>query len=155
MLERLLSPFYSGKKKILIRLVDTACRLLCPMCFVAIQMDPEKTWDVANVLLQCMEKCYYLINELWHFIINVCYCILITPDPCCILDICLFLRKILSFIKDRLCSIGNRDIDCPHCLLTLKHQITTCIKVFQKIRDLKLDSHVLALFNHSLTFLSH
>ena len=134
--------------------MDRACRFLGPMCFAAIQMDPEETWVVANVLLQCMEKCYYLINKLWHLIIYVYYHIRITPDPCCILDICLSLREILSFIKGRLHSIGDRDIDCPHCLLTFKHQITAYIKVFQKIRDLNLDLHVLTLFNHSLTYLS-
>ena len=56
------------------------------------------------------------------------------------------LRKILSFIKGRLHSVGDRDIDCPCCLLTFKHQITALyIKVFQKIRDLKLDSHMCQL----------
>ena len=148
-LERLLSPYYSGKKKILIRLVNRAHRLLHSICFVATQMDSEETWVVANVLLQCVEKCYYLINELWHFTVNACYHIHITPNPCCILDISLSLIEILSFIKGRLHSIGDRDIDCPHCLLTFKCQITAYIKVFQKIRDLNLDSHVLALFNHS------
>ena len=154
-LERLLSPYCTGKKKILVRLVNRAHRLLHSICFVATQMDSEKTWVVANVLLQCMEKCYYLIDKLWHFTVNVHYCICITPDPCCILDICLSLREILSFIKGRLCSIGDRDIDCPCCLLTFKHQITAYIKVFQRIRDLNLDSHVSALFNCSLIYLSH
>ena len=154
-LERLLSPYYNGKKNILIRLVNRAHRLLCSICFAATQMDSEETWVVANVLLQCMEKCYYLIDKLWCFTVNACHHIHITPDPCCILNICLSLREILSFIKGRLHSIGDRDIDCPHCLLTFKHQITAYIKVFQKIKDLNLDSHASALFNHSLTYLSH
>ena len=117
-------------------------------------MDSEEIWVIGNVLLQCMEKCYYLINILWHFIINVCHFICISTDPSCIVNICIALNELLLFIKGRLHSVGDRDIDCPHCLLTFKHQITAYIGVFQKIRDLRLNSHLSALFNHSLTHMS-
>ena len=153
-LNKLITPYYSEKKKILIKLVNRVCRFLRPMCFAALHMDAEEIWVVVNVLLQCMEKCYYLINVLWCFTVNACHCICITSGPSCILYICTSLREILLFIKGRLHSIGDRDIDCPHCLLTFKHQITVYIKIFQKIGDLRLDSYMSALFNHSLTHLS-
>ena len=153
-LDKLLAPYYSGRKKVLIKLVNRACSLLGPMCFTALCMDNEDIWIVANVQLQCMEKCYYLIDDLWHFTVNVHHFICITTDPSCILNICFSLDELLLFIKGRLRSVGDRDINCPHCLLTFKSQITLYIRVFQKIRKLKLDSHVLASFNHSLMHLS-
>ena len=118
-------------------------------------MDSKEIWVVGNVLLQCMEKCYYVTDVLWHFIVNAHHFICITTDPSCILNTCIALNELLLFIKGRLCSVGDRDIDCPHCLLTFKHQITTYIGVFQKIRGLRLDLHVSAFFNCSLTHLSH
>ena len=129
-LDKLLTPYYSGKKKVLIKLVNRECSLLGPMCFAALCLDSEDIWIVANVLLQCMEKCYYLIDDLWCLTVNVHDFIHITTDPCCILDICISLNELLLFIKGRLHSVGDRDINCSCCLLTFKSQITLYIKIF-------------------------
>ena len=155
MLDNLLSSYYREKKRVLIKLVDKAQKFLRPICLAAFQMNSEEIWVVGNVLLQCMEKCYYLVDILWCFVINVHHFIRITTDLSCIMNICIALNELLLFIKGRLCSVGDRDIDCPHCLLTFKHQIIAYIGVFQKIRGLRLNLHVSALFNHSLTHLSH
>ena len=118
-------------------------------------MDSEEIWVVGNVLLQCMEKCYYLVDILWCFVINAHHYFCLSTDLSCILDICIALNKLLLFIRQRLHSVGNKDIDCPQCLLTLKHQVLLYTKVFHKIMALKFDAYVSASFNHSLTYLSH
>ena len=118
-------------------------------------MDSEEIWVVGNILLQCMEKCYYLISILWHFVINAHHYFCLSADPFCILDIYIALNELLLFIKGRLCSVGDKDIDCPQCVLTLKHQVLLYTKVFCKIKALKLDAYVSASFSHSLTYLSH
>ena len=118
-------------------------------------MDSEEIWVVGNVLLQCMEKCYYLIGILWHFVINAHHYFHLSADAFCIPDICIAFNELLLFIKGRLHSVGNKDINCPQCLLTLKHQVLLYTKVFRKIRALKLDAYVSASFNHSLMYLSH
>ena len=155
MLDSLLSPYYRGKKRVLIKLVDKAWKFLGPICLAALQMDSEEIWVVGNVLLQCMEKCYYLIDILWHFVINTHHYFHLSTDLSCILDICIALNELLLFIQQRLHSVGNKNIDCTWCLLTLKHQVPLYTKVFCKIRALKLDAYVSASFNHSLTYLSH
>ena len=155
MLDSLLSPYYRGKKRVLIKLVDKAWTFLGPICLAALQIDSEEIWVLGNVLLQCMEKCYYLINILWHFVVNAHHYFHLSTDLSCILDICIALNELLLFIRQRLYSVVNKDIDHPQCLLTLKHQVLLYTKVFCKIRVLKLDAYVSASFNHSLTYLSH
>ena len=108
-------------------------------------------WMVGNALSQCILKCYYLIDTLWQFTVNACHHIRITTDPACIFNSCIALNKILHFIKGCLCSIGDKDVDCPHGLLTLKQQLVFYIKLFQRVKGLKLDSHLSTLFKHSVT----
>ena len=155
MLVSLLSPYYRGKKRVLIKLVDKVQKFLGPICLAALWIDSKEIWVVGNVLLQCMEKCYYLIDILWHFVINAHHYFHLSTNPSCILDICIALNELLLFIRQRLCSLGNKDIDCPQCLLTLKHQVLLYTKVFCKIRALKFDAYVTASFNCSLMYLSH
>ena len=129
-LDSLLSPYYKGKKRVLIKLINKAqifLRLICP---AALQMDNKEIWVVGNVLLQCMEKCYYPIDILWHFVINACHYFCLTTDLSCVLDIHVALNELLLFIKGRLHSVGDRNTDRPCCLLTFKHQITAYIGVF-------------------------
>ena len=132
-LEVLLSPYYSKKKRFLIYLVNKVCYQLGPICLVSLCMDSFKLWMVGNTLSQSIKKCYYLISTLWLFIINTCHHIHISAHPTCIFNSCIALNKILHFIKGWLCSIGDKDIDCPHCLLTLKHQLVFYLKLFQRI----------------------
>ena len=129
-LEVLLSPYYSKKKKFLIYLVNKVHHQLGPICLAFLHMDTFKLWMVGNALSQSIKKCYYLINTLWHFIVNAHHHIHISAHPTCIFNSCIALNKILCFIKGQLCSIGDKDIDCPCCLLTLKHHLVFYLKLF-------------------------
>ena len=132
-LEVLLSSYYNKKKKFLIYLVKKVHCLLGPICLASLCMDSFKLWMVGNALSQSIKKCYYLINTLWHFIVNTCHHIHISAHPTCIFNSCIALNEILHFIKSQLHNIGDRDIDCPHCLLTLKHHLVFYLKLFQRI----------------------
>ena len=129
-LEVLLSPYYSKKKRFLIYPVNEVCHQLGPICLTSLHMDSFELWMVGNVLSQSIKKCYYLIDNLWCFVVNTCYHVCISTHPACIFNSCIALNKILCFIKGQLCSIGHEDIDCPHCLLTLKHQLVFYLKLF-------------------------
>ena len=96
-------------------------------------MDSVELWMVGSALSQRINKCYYLIDTLWHFIVNAHHHICISAHPTWIFNSCIALNKILHFIKGWLCSIGDKDIDCPHCFLTLKHQLVFYLKLFQRI----------------------
>ena len=114
MLDQLLSPYYKSKKNILIKLVNKVHSLLGPICLTALKMESEEIWVVVNMLLQCMEKCYYLIDIVWCFIVNVHHSIHITTNPSCVLDICICLNyysyyQLLLFIRGRLCSTRDKD----------------------------------------------
>ena len=150
-LKYFLSPYFYEKKRVLISLVDKAHYLLKSLCITSLHMDGMDIWMMGNALSQCILKCYYLIDTLWQFMVNAHHYICITTDPACIFNSWITLNEILHFIKGHLCSIRDKDIDCPHCLLTLKHQLVFYIKLFQKVKGLKLDSHLSALFNHSVT----
>ena len=104
---------------------------------------------------QSIEKCYYLIKTLGHFIVNNHHHVHIFAHPTCIFNSCIALDEILHFIKGWLHSIGDKDIDCPHCLLTLKHQLVFYLKLFQRIRRLRLDSYLSATFKCSVIQSSH
>ena len=139
-LEVLLSPYYSKKKGFLIYLVNEVHRQLGPICLTSLHMDSFELWMVGNILSQSIKKCYYLIDNLWCFVVNAHHHIHISTHPACIFNSCIALNKILCFIKGQLSSIGDEDIDCPHCLLTLKHHLVFYLKLFQRIRRLRLDS---------------
>ena len=128
-LEVLLSSYYSKKKRFLIYLVNKVCPQLRPICLTSLHMDSFELWMVGNVLSQSIKKCYYLIDNLWHFVVNAHHHICISTYPACIFNSCIALNKILCFIKGQLCSVGDKDIDCPHCLLTLKHQLVFYLKL--------------------------
>ena len=132
-LEVLLSSYYIKEKRFLICLVNKVHCLLRSICLASLCMDSFELWMVGNTLSQSIKKCYYLINTLWHFIVNAHHHIHISAHPSCIFNSCIALNEILHFIKGQLCSIGDKDIDCPHCLLTLKHQLVFYLKLFQKI----------------------
>ena len=150
-LKVLLSPYFYKKKRVLIHLVGKAHYLLRSVCIASLCMDGMDIWMVGNALYQCILKCYYLINTLWQFTVNAYHYIRITTDPACIFNSCIALNKILHFIKDCLCRVGDKDVDCHCCLLTLKQQLVFYIKLFQKVKRLKLDSHLSTLFKHSVT----
>ena len=154
-LEVLLSPYYDKKKRFLIYLVKKVHHLLGSICLASLHMDSVELWMVGNALSQSIKKCYYLINTLWCFIVNTHHHVCISAHPTCILNSCIALNKILHFIKGQLCSIGDKDIDCPHCLLTLKHQLVFYLKLFQRIWRLTLDSYLSAAFKHSVIESSH
>ena len=100
-------------------------------------MDSFELWMEGNILSQSIKKCYYLIDNLWHFVVNAHHHIHISTHPACIFNSCIALNKILCFIKGQLCSIGDEDIDCPHCLLTLKHQLVFYLKLLSKNKKVK------------------
>ena len=129
-LEVLLSPCYSKKKGFLIYLMNIVCCQLGPICLTSLHMDNFEVWMVGNTLSQSIKKCYNLISNLWHFVVNAHHHIHISTHPACIFNSCIALNKILYFIKGRLSSIGDEDIDCPHCLLTLKCQLVFYLKFF-------------------------
>ena len=132
-LEVLLSSYYIKKKRFLIYLVNKVHHLLGPICLASLHMDSIELWMIGNALSQSIKKCYYLIETLCHFIVNAHHNICICAHPTCIFDSCIALNEILHFIKGQLCSIGDKDTDCPHCLLTLKHQLIFYLKLFQRI----------------------
>ena len=129
-LEVLLSSYYMKKKRFLIYLVNKVCCLLGPICLASLCMDSVELWIIVNALSQSIEKCYYLIKTLWHFIVNTHHHICIFAHPTCIFDSHIALDEILHFIKGWLHSIGDKDIDYSHCLLTLKHQLVFHLKLF-------------------------
>ena len=115
-------------------------------------MDNEELWITANILFQCQEKCYFLICKIWHFSMSLWYPIVLEASPFSILSICASLNCVLFFIGTVLNRASYELVDCPHRLLSLKNEITAYIVVFKKIKVLKLDSLISALFNHSLIF---
>ena len=129
-LEVLLSSYYRKKKRFLIYLVNKVHCQFGPICLASLHMDSFELWMVGNILSQSIKKCSYLIDNLWHFVINAHHHICISTHPACIFNSCIALNKILCFIKGRLHSVGDKDIDCPHCLLTLKHQLVFYLKLF-------------------------
>ena len=129
-LEVLLSSYYSKKKNILIYLVNKVHCQLGPICLTSLHMDSFELWMVGNALSQSIKTYYYLIDNLWHFVVNICHLIHISTHPACIFNSCIALNKILCFIKGWLCSVGDNDIDFPNCLLTLKHQLVLYLKLF-------------------------
>ena len=129
-LEVLLSSYYNKKKRFLIYLVNKVHHLLGPICLASLCMDSFELWMIGNTLSQSIKKCCYLIGTLWHFIINTHYHVCISAHPSCIFNSCIALNEILHFIKGQLCSVGDKDIDCPHCLLTLKPQLLFYLKLF-------------------------
>ena len=153
-LEVLLSSYYSKKKRFLIYLVNKVCHQLGPICLTSLHMDGFELWMVGNILSQSIKKCYYLIDNIWHFVVNAHHHVRISTHPACIFNSCIALNKILHFIRGRLRSVGDKDIDCPHCLLTLKHQLVFYCKLFQRIKRLRLDSYLSAAFKHSIVELS-
>ena len=120
-LEVLLSSYYIKKKRFLIYLVNKVCHLLGPICLASLCMDSIELWMMGNTLFQSIKKCYYLIETLWCFIVNNHHHVCIFAHPTCIFSCCIALNKILHFIKGQLHSVGDKHIDCPCCLLTLKH----------------------------------
>ena len=126
----ILFSYYGKKKRFLISLVNKVCHQLGPICLASLCMDSSELWIVGNALSQSIKKCYYLINTLWHFVVNAHYHIRISAHPLCIFNSCIALNKFLCFIKGQLHSIGDKDIDCPHSLLTLKHQLVFYLKLF-------------------------
>ena len=145
-LEVLLSSYYNKKKRFLIYLVNKVCHLLGPICLASLHMDSVELWMVGNALSQSIKKCYYLIDTLWHFIVNAHHHIYISAHPTCIFDSCIDLNEILHFIKGQLWSIGDKDVDFPHCLLTLKHQLVFHFRLFWRIWRLRLDLYLSAAF---------
>ena len=129
-------------------------RQLGPICLVSLCMDSFELWMVGNTLSQSIKKCYYLINTLWHFVVNAHYHICISTHPIRIFNSCIALNKILCFIRGLLHSVGDKDVDCPHCLLTLKHQLVFYLKLFWRIWMLRLDPYLSAAFKCSITKLS-
>ena len=113
-------------------------------------MDSFELWVVGNILSQSIKKCYYLIDNLWHFVVNTHHNIRVSTHPACIFNSCIALNEILCFIKGQLCSVGDEDIDCPHCLLTLEHQLVFYLKPFWRIRRLRLDSYLSVAFKCSI-----
>ena len=81
---------------------------LGPICLASLHMDSFELWMIGNSLSQSITKCYYLINTLWHFVVNACHHICISPHPTCIFNSCIALNEILHFIKGQLCSISER-----------------------------------------------
>ena len=135
--------------------MNKVCCLLRPICLASLCMDSIELWMIGNALSQSIKKCYYLIETLWHFIVNACHHIHIFVHPTCIFISYIALNEILHFIKGQLCSIGDKDIDCPCYLLTLKHQLVFYLKLFQSIQRLRLDSYLSAAFKHSVIQSSH
>ena len=149
-LEVLLSSYYNKKKKFLIYVVNKVHHQLGPICLASLCMDSFELWMVGNILSQSIKKCYYLIDNLWHFVVNTHHHIHISTHPACIFNFCIALNKILHFIKGQIHCVGDKDIDCPQCLLTLKHQLVFYLKLFQRIRRLRLNSYLSAAFKHSI-----
>ena len=129
-LEVLLSSYYGKKKRFLISLVNKVHHQLRAICLASLHMDGFELWMVGNVLSQCTKKCYYLVDNLWHFVINARYLVRISAHPLCIFNSCIALNKILFFIKGHLHSVDDKDIDCPCCLLTLKHHLVFYLRLF-------------------------
>ena len=112
-LEVLLSPYYIKKKRFLIYHVNEVHHQLGPIYLTSLHMDSFELWLVGNILSQSIKKCYYLIDNLWHFVVNTCHHIHISTHPACIFNSCIALNKILCFIKGQLSSVGDEDVDCP------------------------------------------
>ena len=129
-LDVLLSSYYGKKKRFLISLVNQIHRQLGAICLASLNMDGFELWMLGNVLSQCIKKGYYLVGELWRFVINAHYFVCISAHPSCIFDSCIALNKILCFIKGSLRSVCDRDIDCPRCLLTLKQHLVFYLRLF-------------------------
>ena len=98
-LEVLLSPYYSKKKRFLIYLVNQIHHQLGPICLASLHKDSFELWMVGNILSQSIKKCYYLIDNLWCFVVNAHYHMHISTHPACIFNSCIALNKILCFIK--------------------------------------------------------
>ena len=98
-LEVLLSPYYSKKKRFLIYLVNEICHQHGPNCLTSLHMDSFELWMVGNILSQSIKKCYYLIDNLWHFVVNAPHHIHISTHPACIFNSCIALNKISLFYQ--------------------------------------------------------